>query len=225
MVKIAVEDEDDPSQFNEAGEYFPKSRYYVYCYKNKVNGKCYVGKTNNISQRKSKHRRLAFTEKSQLPFYRAIRKYGEDNFEFTVLDTFCWEDIIFDLEKFYIKAYKANQREFGYNITEGGEGSSGTRHNENQKRANKLRVGTKNGRSKLNDELVLAMFEDYRTGNFSMIELASQYNISAVTVERILSGRSWKHLNLDVSSLKHVKKINISRSGTHKDAQTNHSEQ
>lgn len=95
--------------------------FYIYCYKNKTNGKCYVGKTSNISRRKSRHRRNAFIDKLTLPFYNALRKYGEDGFDFSILDSFHLENIIFDLEVFYISAYKSNNRNYGYNITSGGD--------------------------------------------------------------------------------------------------------
>jgi len=188
-------DEDDTPLLN---------NFYIYCYKNKTNGKCYVGKTNNLIGRKYKHRWRAFVENSPLSLYNALRKYGEDNFEFIILDSFYSEDIIFDIEKFYIKAYKSNQTEFGYNLSEGGEGSSGVRHNENQIRANKMKMGSKNGNSKLTEDSAIAVFDDYKSENYSMSELAMKYNISLVSIERLLSGRSWKHLNLDIESLKNI---------------------
>lgn len=190
---------------------FP-SNFFVYCYKNKINDKCYIGKTNNIVARKAKHRRLSFVEKSPLPFYNALRKYGEDNFDFTILDSFYLEDIIFDLEKFHIKNNRSNQSDYGYNLTAGGEGSSGMRHNENQKKANSLRTGAKNGNSRLTDELCFSIFDDYKSGNHSMSELSSKYNVSSITIERLLSGKSWKYLNLDIDSLKNVKRENIRNS-------------
>ena len=184
--------------------------FYVYCYVNKKNGKCYIGKTNNLSKRKSKHSYCAFKGKLNLPFYRALRKYGKEGFDFFVLDEFNSEDIIFDLEKFYIENFKSNNKKFGYNITAGGEGSSGTKHNDNQIRANKLKFGTNNANSKLNDENARLIFNEYKTG-VSLLDLSVKYNISSITIERLLSGRSWKHLNLDIVSLNEIKKNNIKK--------------
>lgn len=191
--------------------------FYIYCYKNKTNGKCYIGKTNNISRRKNRHRRNAFIDKNTLPFYNALRKYGEDNFEFSILDKFNLEDIIFDLEVFYISAYKSNNRNYGYNITSGGEGSSGTKHNENQKRSNKLKVGESNSNSKLTSATALSAYNDYKTGFYTIKNISDKYNVSHITVERLLSGRSWKHLNLDIESLQLIKKKNIISSGKRRD--------
>lgn len=183
--------------------------FYIYCYKNKINGKCYIGKTNNISQRKNRHRRNAFVDKNTLPFYNALRKYGEDNFEFSILDEFHLEDIIFDLEIFYISAYKSNNQNYGYNITSGGEGSTGTKHNENQKRANKLKIGEANGNSKLNNTTAVLAYNDYKSEQYTIKDLSIKYSVSHITMERLLSGRSWKHLNLDIKSLHYIKKQNI----------------
>lgn len=183
--------------------------FYIYCYTNKTNGKCYIGKTNNISRRKSRHRRNAFIDKNTLPFYNALRKYGEDNFEFSILDKFHLEDIILDLEIFYIFTYKSSNRNYGYNITSGGEGSSGTNHNENQKKSNKLKAGESNGNSKLTSVVALSAYNDYKTGQFTINDISNKYNVAHVTIERLLSGRSWKHLNLDIKSLQFIKKENV----------------
>lgn len=185
--------------------------FYVYCYKNKINGKCYVGKTNSISARKRRHRRNAFIDNVKLPFYNALRKYGEDNFEFLILDEFQYEYVILDLEIFYIKLFQSNIKEFGYNVTAGGEGSTGTKHNENQIRVNKERVGSKNKNSKLTEEIVFQIYEDYKSGNYFNDNLSKKYNVSEVTIERILSGRAWKHLNLDIAALYPMKRKNITR--------------
>lgn len=182
--------------------------FYVYCYENLINKKCYIGKTGNISQRKSRHRRNAFKDNLSLPFYNALRKYSENGFSFKILDQFDREYAIFDLEKFYIKAFNSTNPKFGYNITEGGEGSSGTKHNDNQKRSNKLKFGTNNGNSKLNDIIALQIYNEYKSG-ISSKELLFKYNVSAITIERLLAGKSWKHLNLDIGSLSKIKKENI----------------
>jgi group I intron endonuclease len=185
------------------------NKYFIYCYKNKINGKMYIGKTNNISKRKSSHRRRAFKENRIGPFYNALRKYGEYNFEFMVLDSFWLESIIFDLETFYINAYQSNKKKFGYNITNGGEGSSGTTHNQNQILSNRLKFGENNGNCKLNDNVAIKIFNHYKSGNFTIKQISEIYSLSKITVERLLSGKSWKHLKLDIKSLEDIKNNNI----------------
>ena len=51
-------------------------------------GKCYIGQTINEDRRKLQHKRAAFNENHKeydKPFYRALRKYGWDSFEYEVV--------------------------------------------------------------------------------------------------------------------------------------------
>lgn len=51
----------------------------IYMYKNKINGKIYIGQSINLEQRDAQHRRRAFQENSSeynSPLSRAARKYG-----------------------------------------------------------------------------------------------------------------------------------------------------
>jgi group I intron endonuclease len=59
---------------------------YVYSIENKVNGKCYIGSTNNPRVRWSKHRGdLNRKTHHSFVLQRAWNKYGENNFDFKVL--------------------------------------------------------------------------------------------------------------------------------------------
>jgi hypothetical protein len=55
-------------------------------------------------------------------FYRAIRKYGSDNFKFEILKECETEDEAYELEKSIIDTWKLTDRQNGYNILEGGKG-------------------------------------------------------------------------------------------------------
>ena len=88
----------------------------VYCIKNKINNKRYIGQSINIENRLVSHKR---NEKSIL-LVRAFEKYGLENFDFFVLEE-CSQEKLDDRERFYIKLFKSNDLDFGYNLTEGGE--------------------------------------------------------------------------------------------------------
>lgn len=100
--------------------------FYVYMYKNKINGKIYVGKTNDLECRKKAHSRA---EGSCPIFHRAIKKYGIDVFDFIVLGEFEQEIDVFSAERYYIDWFKTNVSKwgdkYGYNLTDGGDGISG----------------------------------------------------------------------------------------------------
>lgn len=108
--------------------------YDVYKITNKLNNKHYIGITSKgISARIKEH--IYTAERDPVfPIHRALNKYGKDNFTFELLDFSCnsWEELT-EKEKYYINLYKSNDREFGYNLTEGGDGIVGYKHTEEAK--------------------------------------------------------------------------------------------
>jgi group I intron endonuclease len=100
-------------------------KFYVYYFMNKVNGKVYVGKTQNIKKRLGEHQRAD----GDCPyFHRAVKKYGIDNFKFDIIEEYKSEDDAIKMEIHYIDQYQSNIREHGYNLTIGGDGTSGYKH-------------------------------------------------------------------------------------------------
>ena len=96
------------------------SRIGIYGIRNLINGKIYVGKTGmNFGDRWDSHRSLLNNGKHDNPhLQRAWDKYGQDNFEFIVIED-CSIDELSDREKYYIKKYK--DVGFAYNIHDGGD--------------------------------------------------------------------------------------------------------
>ena len=94
---------------------------YIYCIKNNINNKCYVGKTlKSPAERFSEHLRDARkpTEENR-PLYRAINKYGDDNFSLHVLEE-CADKFASEREMWYIEQLETYAH--GYNATVGGDG-------------------------------------------------------------------------------------------------------
>lgn len=100
----------------------------IYMYKS-PSGKYYIGQTIRPKFRKNEHVSRAFNG-SELPFHRAIRKYGIDSFEYSILcritcsNTKTLSEILNNLEQYYIIKYNSKVPT-GYNVTEGGEGNLG----------------------------------------------------------------------------------------------------
>lgn len=96
----------------------------IYCFTNKKNGKKYIGQSINIENRKRSH--INDSKNPNCPnynnkFYRALRKYGINNFDFEIIDSndnYTREDLNI-LEQYYIFYYDANKN--GYNSTDGGD--------------------------------------------------------------------------------------------------------
>jgi len=96
---------------------------FIYKVTNKVNGKLYVGQTRcQFSKRKREHINDANIGRGY-KLENAINKYGKDNFIWEILyETENIEELD-PKEIFFIQKYKANNKKYGYNSTEGGEGS------------------------------------------------------------------------------------------------------
>ena len=62
---------------------------------------------------------------SEFPIHRAIRKYGEGNFLIEVIESLDDIKTLKDREIFWILELKSKDREFGYNLTAGGDGTLG----------------------------------------------------------------------------------------------------
>lgn len=106
--------------------------YYIYKYTNKINGKIYIGQTNNIQKRKNGHRSAANNQKAHEyndAFHAALRKYGEENFNFEIVEEIneaFGRDYLNERERFFIKLFNSHISQNGYNITWGGDGCNKT---------------------------------------------------------------------------------------------------
>lgn len=113
---------------------------YIYQITNTVNGKIYIGKTTKtIEERFQRHTYNANAE-SQTHLYRAMRKYGTEAFTVTELESgFNSEDDLNEAEIRYISELSPH-----YNMTAGGEGTSGFNHySETRKKISKAIKGKK----------------------------------------------------------------------------------
>ena len=110
----------------------------IYKITNKINGKCYIGQAQDIYKRWNDHRSCAFNKNHSnhnAVLYRAIRKYGLDNFKFEIIEE-CSLDKLNEREIYYIDYYNSfihNKNSNGYNMTLGGEGTRGYKMPNEQK--------------------------------------------------------------------------------------------
>ena len=102
--------------------------YTVYCHENKMNGKKYFGITSDITQRWCSEGK-AYQRNPSCVFGRAIQKYGWDNFNHIIIFKGLTEEQAKQREVALIKYFQTNVcrygDDYGYNMTDGGEGSSG----------------------------------------------------------------------------------------------------
>lgn len=78
----------------------------IYCIVNIINQKQYVGSSQNLQMRLMQHRsRLRNKVHDNIKLQRSWSKYGEDNFQFYILE-FCNKDDLSNREQFYIDTLK-----------------------------------------------------------------------------------------------------------------------
>jgi len=172
---------------------------YIYRILNKLTKKCYIGETKSkdVIWRWNQHRQKIEINKGCPALRDAVKKYGIDNFEFSVL-IICFDDDRFKHEIEYIKKYNSVVPN-GYNITNGGEGGGfqGKTHTEEVKNIiknklkqkyidnpdlkkqmserNKIVMSTPEVRDKikngiLNSEKWKKVIEDKRIGNYEQVK-------------------------------------------------------
>ena len=93
----------------------------IYKITNLVNNKIYIGQTvNSINHRFNQHINSAMHFKGCPYLGKAIRRYGVDNFIVDALEENIPIDLLNDREIYWINYYKSNNKDYGYNLTRGG---------------------------------------------------------------------------------------------------------
>ena len=129
---------------------------YIYKITNLINNKIYIGQTvNKIEYRLQEHFHAAITYKDKSVLHSAMRKYGKEAFIIEVIEE-CENNKLSDREKYWIAFYDSTNRNIGYNITIGGEGTR-----------------------TVNREKVMDLWEQ----GFNQIQIANQLNICRQSVK------------------------------------------
>lgn len=150
----------------------------IYKFTNKKNGKIYIGQTGNISRRFYEHLRGKNQQIDQ-----AIKKYGIQNFDFTVIEE-CPIENLNIRESYWIDHYNSTIPN-GYNIKD----STGAVR------------GESNGNAKITNEDVIFIRTCYKEKIFdTSVDLwETHYSyLNQKTIENIFFGRNWTHLMMEV---------------------------
>ena len=156
-------------------------RIGIYKIENKVNGKVYIGQSINIRKRFIEHRYRAFDDKDEktygLYLYSAMRKYGTRNFSFSIIEE-CEPDMLNEREIYWINFYKSNQKEYGYNLSDGGD----------SKYSRNLTANTNVSQRK---QRVFEIIDLLINTDIPIQEIAQRYNVSTASITNINRGHSW----------------------------------
>ena len=167
--------------------------YCVYCHTNKENGKKYIGITRQAVERRWKNGKGYSTQH----FSRAIKKYGWDNFEHTILMSNLTKSQACYYEQFYIKKYETTLPENGYNETLGGDGGGmyGKHH-------------TKAAREKIGKASKMVVFSEAHKRHISESKTGIKHHLARPVYQYSKDGtfiKKWDYMN------EAAKNLNISR--------------
>lgn len=155
--------------------------YSIYKIVNQVNGKVYIGITNNPTRRHKRH--IADSKILNTPLYKAMRKYGSDKFETNIIyQSLDKEHTLKCMENYFITEYNSyigHRNGHGYNVTLGGEGFYGlTRTEEHKRKISMAHKGKQKGREHIRKHAE-AISKTYDmldpTGNVVHIKNMSEY--------------------------------------------------
>ena len=135
----------------------------IYRLTNTINGKKYIGKTVNFKSRMRDHK----NSKDAFYVHRAIRKYGWNTFKKEIIIDDIPEEDLSNMEVCYI-AVENTKKPNGYNLTDGGEGTSGHKHTEEWKKKQSERMAgfkhTEESRKKMSEIRKLALSNRHQFG-------------------------------------------------------------
>lgn len=118
----------------------------IYMIKNTTNNKVYIGSTKNYKNRIYSHKSLLKNNKHhskrlQLEW----NKYGEENFEWTIIVNIVDEKLLKNKEQYYIDFYESYKDEFGYNEYPNSQSPLGYKYSdEYRKKLSESRLGENN---------------------------------------------------------------------------------
>ncbi len=161
--------------------------YEVYKLINIVNNKIYIGSTTLGSGKRFKmHVADSLANRDNYPIHQAIREFGENNFNLSVIE-FCNSlEEMNKREAFYIAAFGSTNPEIGYNRKVGG----GVRF---QSEETKQKIGDLH-RGKISDKRKPILQYDGKTGEFiqeyvSLSSAEEQTGIGRGSIIRVLNGK------------------------------------
>lgn len=162
----------------------------VYKISNTVNDRVYVGLTTCSLEKRWREHKCAANTGSDKPLYRAMRKYGIENFSIELLHKATSIEEMRAAELKYIQQFKSHALEEGYNLTD---------HGYNFGHVNRL-TGDKIYNAKLTEDIV-AFIRDPKhwdkTNAQMLLIVKEHFGFAGArdTIRDARRGDAWSHLN------------------------------
>ena len=117
----------------------------IYKVTNIVNSMCYIGQTTRKFERRMKdHISVAIKQNKYWLFHIALREFGLHNFKWEIIYECGTKEMLNMMETFKIMVNHSHWTEGGYNMTWGGDGTSGYKFSDEHRRKQGERVSGKN---------------------------------------------------------------------------------
>ena len=173
----------------------------VYKIQNKIDLKLYIGSSKDIYYRWENHIKLLKRNKHHSPHLQfAWNKYGEENFEFSIIER-CSQDELINLEQKYIDKYESYKDKNGYNIMSKADLSEIPQYVKD-KISNTLTgryCGVDSPSNKYSEEIILSLINDLMDVNNTYEFLSEKYSVPYSFVGAIATHRIWKHLTENIT--------------------------
>ena len=156
---------------------------YIYQITNLINGKIYIGKTNNPKRRWENHK---CNNNPDMVIARALHKYGVNNFKFEILYKNIPIEEIDELERKTIKE-KNSLVPNGYNVAEGGQGGVGV-----------SKYGAENSNAHLTQEEAQYILDHRNEPMYLLYELVSD-KITYEQFKKLYHHQTYTNLTTSVS--------------------------
>lgn len=196
-------------------KYFSKKERGGVIYKitNQIDGKFYIGSTNNLIKRYYTHISDIRSDKNTcVKLIRAVKKYGENNFKFEIICE-CSSDEIIKTEQEYIDNLKPE-----YNIAKIAGSNLGIKRTEEvklkkskiqkekwkeedyrtkhlQNLSKNWKLGSSHKMAKLTDEQVVEIKKNLLSGLLPK-QVADKLKLSYYSIKDIHIGKTWKHIKI-----------------------------
>lgn len=203
---IKVEAEHQFIKYNIPKEY--KTSSGIYRITNTINGKFYIGSTNNFRRRYRDYKCDYNKEKlHNIYLYRSLKKYGLENFTYEI-ECRCPVEYLVKLEKHIIQSLNPDFN-LDFNIV---CNRNSLQLEEYKNKRRQILKETKEklgeivnfrktpfngefaGNSKLKEHQVLEIINKFNNG-IDDNTIAKEFNITRESISRIRKGRNWKHFN------------------------------
>ena len=141
--------------------------YTIYMHRNKINGKIYIGLTCQKPSYRWKRNGKGY-ETCEI-MWKAIQKYGWNNFEHIILKSNLTLEEANFYEEYYIKKFNSTNKQFGYNIRKGGKNTPLSEETKQKLRNKKAFLGrhhTEETKKNISNLKSMAVLQYDLNGNF-----------------------------------------------------------